>query len=761
MMDTTDISIPDLPDWMRQARRGIDWGLLLTIALCMIAGWSFLFYSELPHTNASENYVYRTDDYATSILEGWLYPRWSPNASGGYGAPIPHYYPPGATYFAAILHVLFTGESVVAVRLAYVIGLVIAGVFTYSLVARRSGSAAGVLAAMLYVYSPYLGLIAPHILGDLPSVIALALLPAFLWSIDRLITWNRPSDVLFVALFSASLWLTQPPIMVVGLSLCGALIIWNRRFEKQRIRWHLITIGLLLGIGCAGFYWIPAWLEQGVVRWQTVTMTTPLRLSMSDLFTPLQQVDTNEMIASPQFTLGIISLVFTTSSFAYALRYRLKINFQIFFAVVGIAIAVISVLIFPQEIWLLGIVMLCLAIGGSQVIAIRFHLSRRWRRLVLPALIVIIWISGSPIWLMQQPSETFGGTDGAAQVQYEQRGYGVAVLPMGMALPSSLRENLPFNRFLIDSFQSRSVNKLAPGQVTPNIQISPLFHFTHADRFLLRRVATPATLDILTTYFPGWTASINSRPVPLSQDPTTGLMRADIPIDLTGNAELLIAMDTTPIRTGAWLISGVCLLIAGIITWGRRRQKTPFVETKLLTTAEARLAALPIACFVIILLIFTQPQIPLSLRARPGYGLNGSSIIQNRTDAGLGMIGFRLDSNLHRAGDTINLTLYWQAQRFLTENYRVVVYLVNNRDGQIWSKTDFRHPGYYPTSRWNTRQYVTDRYMLELPQTISAGNYQITIEVYDLLNQPLTFFDATGQTLGGTLRLPTLVSISN
>ncbi len=760
MMETTDISIPDLPDWMRQARRGIDWGLLLTIALCLIAGWSFLFNPELPHTNASENYVYRTDDYATSILEGWLYPRWSPNALGGYGAPIPHYYPPGATYFAAILHVLFTGEAVVAVRLAYIIGLVIAGVFTYSLVAQRTGSTAGVLAAMLYVYSPYVGLVVPHVLGDLPGLIALALLPVLLWSLDRLLMWNHPADVLFVTLTSASLWLTHPPAMVMGLFLCAALIIWNRQFDKRHIRWHLLIIGLLLGVGCAGFYWIPAWLEQGDIQWQTVTVISLPKLSLNELFTPLQQLDTNEMVASPQFTLGIISLVFAIGSVGYMLRYHLKINFQIFFLVFGAVLTLFAVLIFPTEIWLLGVVMLCLAIGGSQIMAIRFHLPRRWRRLVLPALMIVIWISASPVWLVPQATEAFGGTDAAVQVQYEQRGYGVAVLPQGMLLPSSLRENIPLNRFLIDSFQSRSINKLAPGQVTPNVQISPLIHFTHGDRFLLRRVATPATLHILTSYFSGWTASINSRPVPLSQDPATGLMVADVPINLTGNAELLIAMDTTPLRTGAWLVAGASLLITVIISWGRWGQKTIIAETKLLTVAEVRLAVVPVACFVVILLVFTQPQFPLSLRTRPGSGLNGSVIIQNRTDVGLGMTGFRLDSNQHHPGETVYLTLYWQAQRFLTENYRVQVNLINNRDGQIGAEVPLRHPGYYPTSRWNTRQYVTDRYMLELSPSITAGNYQIAVTVYNTANQPLTFFDATGQTLGTTLTLPTLVSIN-
>src|SRR5262245_60973087 len=69
----------ELPDWMRLAQRGVDWGFLLVLIMCLIVSAPFAIRSELPHNNANENYVYRTNDYAESIQEGSLYPRWSPN----------------------------------------------------------------------------------------------------------------------------------------------------------------------------------------------------------------------------------------------------------------------------------------------------------------------------------------------------------------------------------------------------------------------------------------------------------------------------------------------------------------------------------------------------------------------------------------------------------------------------------------------------------------------------------------------------------
>src|SRR5262245_4284561 len=120
MSTTIEILPQDLPDWMRRARQGIDWGLLLVVGFSLTIAMPFFAQSDLPHTNASENYVYRAADYAAALREGRLYPRWSANVFGGYGAPIPEYYPPGAGYLAALIQVLFTDDPILAVRMVYI-----------------------------------------------------------------------------------------------------------------------------------------------------------------------------------------------------------------------------------------------------------------------------------------------------------------------------------------------------------------------------------------------------------------------------------------------------------------------------------------------------------------------------------------------------------------------------------------------------------------------------------------------------------------
>jgi hypothetical protein len=763
-MTIPDISPHELPDWMRQARRGLDWGVLVVIAFSLTTAWSFIVNPNLPHTNASENYVYRTADYATAIQEGRLYPRWSPNALGGYGAPIPQYYPPGAPYTAALIQILLTNDPITAVRITYIVAICLAGAAVYGLVMRRAGAAAGVLAGVLYVYSPYLGLTAPHILGDLPGVMGMALIPALLWSIDRLLLLSRPLDLLFVTVTTCGLCLTNIHTLVMGFIFVLMLVLWHRITRGRRIPQIMTLGGLLLGIGAASVYWLPAVLEFDAVHWRPAMVTNNYQLTLAGLLSPLHPVDPNEMLPTPQWTIGLIGIVFGLIGAILILRFRRQHGFQGLFLGAGIGIAITGTALFPHETWLCGPITLCLAISSSAVLSLRERVPKRWQRLFLPLLLIMIWIGSSSIWFAPQSDDSFGGVDSRSQVLYEQQGYGTAVLPARDSVPSSLPDDLGFSRYLLDSYQTDTVNKLAPGQLTTNVQISLLAHNSHSDRFQVR-IENPILLNMLTAYFPGWGASISGRDLSLTANPETHLIQVDVPLVQSG--ELVISLGSTPVRSGAWIITVIMVVIIIILTVGRwRRAQTFYDDLHLLTNEEARLlGALVAVCGAAIILI-TNAAFPISLQARAGYGLNGSTFIENRTNAGISLLAFRLDKNQYRPGNSLNLTLYWQAQRFLPENYQARLYLLNPDDNSRWNETALHNPGNYPTRRWNTGRYVSDVYSVPLSASMPPGNYQIIVEVYSCKpdctsGTPLLFFDDVGQLMGRVFILPTVLNINS
>jgi len=757
--------IENLPDWMRRAARGLDWGLLIVVVLSLTVAAPFFFYDDLPHTNASENYVYRSSDYAKSIQEGVLYPRWSPHSLGGYGSPIPNFYPPATSYSAAVLQILFTNDAVSAVRLVYIFAICAAGAAVYQLVLRRVNAVAGVAAASLYLYSPYLGLEAPHILGDLPGVMTLGLLPFLLWAIDRLLTDNHPIDFGLVAISVCLLCLTSVTGLASGCLLGLLMVVWQRKEHPTQRVYATLAGGVLTGFGMAAFFWIPSILEQSEIVWRQMRSAPPYRLTFPDIFLPLHLLDSSQMIPLAQFTVGLPLVLATLISIIAIIILDRRPGFAGMFMTAGVVIGAIGVILLPSQTWLMGPITLCLAIGGSRVSELRWLVPTRLQRLFTPAILIVIWILSSGVWTPPKPYTSFGSTEPTAQVVYEQQGYGVAVLPNGDYVPYPARLNAEPSQFLLEGYQSNALTKLAPRSGAGSLQVGLLTHSNQSDVFQVRRISEATTLDILTAYFPGWQAEIGGRTLGLRPHPRTGLIQIDLPIMSGGNNELSVFFGTTDIRTGAWLISSVCLLILIIKTRGRyRRNPIRLSDSILLTTAESRLIGLPVLCFVIVAVFTIHPPDFIEHGTRNEGGFYNALQMEMRSDVGLTLNGFQLEQNVYRANEWVALDLYWQAQRFLTGDFEVTITLVNNQDGSEWPATSPRSPGYYPTKRWNTEQTLTDWHHFQLDAALPAGNYQIVIRVYECSQvcsdqRMVTFFGQTGQSLGTTLTLPTLITV--
>lgn len=750
---TTEIPAHDLPLWMRRAQRGVDWGVVFVIVLSLIAALPFLIQPGLPRTNASENYVFRASDYAQAISEGFLYPRWSPNVFGGYGAPIPSFYAPGPAYVPALIQFFFTGDAVSAVRVVYAASMMLAGSAMYAFVLRRSDAASGVLASALYVFSPWLVMVAPHILGDLPAVISLALLPSLLWAVDRLIVNQRGTDFLLATLCGAGLLLTHPQYGLAGFTIAAAYGLWHRFAVNRATRLHWLAIASLLAVGLSACFWLPALGEQSGVTWHRAGEAEFLSQSVGELLTPFRPVDPDELVHTPQLTLGLPLIVFTAASIIPWLRQPADTSFQrLFFGAALLFIA--GAVLLPGESWLIGPVVLCLSIACTSVL--------KWRLPGTPLLYSLCLAAALGLsitaWTAPRGSGDFGAVDALAQVQYEQLGYGIAVLPAGSAAPSTLAPALQPNQTLVNSYTSNDIQKIG---VSTQAQIGVLGHTTHSDQFQIDSSAS-ASLRILTAYFPGWAASLNNAPLTIEPDSATGLFTVDIPS--ANSATLTVFLGTTPIRTVAWIVSfgALALLIVAALRRFAQPQEQ-FVELTLLTLPQARFTAIIVAIGGGFMLLLNAAA-PSSLTAPPGYALDGSTPLRARTEVGLEALAYRLENRQVAAGGTAALTVYWRALRFLPANYRTQVLLQDLTSGERLSLSDPRHPGHYPTQRWLTNRYVTDRYRLTLPEAAAPGGYTLSLEVFDCTiscapQNRLTFFDQEGEYIGQTLALITDLTV--
>ena len=95
------------------------------------------------------------------------------------------------------------------------------------------------------------------------------------------------------------------------------------------------------------------------------------------------------------------------------------------------------------------------------------------------------------------------------------------------------------------------------------------------------------------------------------------------------------------------------------------------------------------------------------------------------------LIGYDLPSEPMAPGDTLPVTLYWQADAEMETDYTVFVQVLS-LDWQVLAQSD-RQPlgGSAPTSTWLAGEILTDPYHLSLPADLPPGDYRVITSMYD------------------------------
>jgi len=94
-------------------------------------------------------------------------------------------------------------------------------------------------------------------------------------------------------------------------------------------------------------------------------------------------------------------------------------------------------------------------------------------------------------------------------------------------------------------------------------------------------------------------------------------------------------------------------------------------------------------------------------------------------------LGYDLSSPPYRRGETLRLTLYWQAMTRMEESYTVFVHLLN-KDGMMGGQWDsVPGKGLLPTSSWLVGEVVTDEYDVPIKVGAPPGEYVIEVGMYN------------------------------
>jgi hypothetical protein len=114
---------------------------------------------------------------------------------------------------------------------------------------------------------------------------------------------------------------------------------------------------------------------------------------------------------------------------------------------------------------------------------------------------------------------------------------------------------------------------------------------------------------------------------------------------------------------------------------------------------------------------FTVPEIEHSMEATLGGRVR--------------FLGYALSAPPYKRGETLHLTLYWQAVVRMEESYTVFVHLLN-KDGIMGGQWDsVPGGGLLPTTNWLEGEVIADEYEVPIKAGAPPGEYVIEIGMYE------------------------------
>jgi uncharacterized membrane protein len=132
----------------------------------------------------------------------------------------------------------------------------------------------------------------------------------------------------------------------------------------------------------------------------------------------------------------------------------------------------------------------------------------------------------------------------------------------------------------------------------------------------------------------------------------------------------------------------------------------------------------------------------------------------------LALVGYGLSSTTVKPGETLKLTLFWQARGTLRVDkpYTVFVHLLD-KDSKVVAQKDAQPVnGARPTTGWVANEYIADTYELPIASNTAPGKYQIEIGWYDAKDPAfarLQVLDDNGAPVGDHVILKTVVTIES
>ena len=312
--------------------------------------------------------------------------------------------------------------------------------------------------------------------------------------------------------------------------------------------------------------------------------------------------------------------------------------------------------------------------------------------------------------------------------------------PRRLQMVDAIAQGLPPDRVNYEA--------MPDGAVVVTETVRPLrtrYHVTAPKQFRLR---------LYQFDFPGWQVMIDGEPADTELAAPEGTIVILIP---QGEHVVEVVFGSTPARTLAWAISAAGLLAALGVAWYLHRTGIAAAPAGLdHADLRADWPFLALAGAITLGAILLEPLGLFHDHSRDG-ALDVPAVA-HYTNFGdqIALLGYHVAGESAAPGDTLELTLFWQAQRPLDIEYQVFVHVLD-ATGQLVAQSDKINPGDFPTHRWPTDRYVSDTHRLALPPDLPPGPYTVATGLWvQAEGWRLPVFDDDGAAVDDTTPLFTL-----
>lgn len=668
-------------------------------------------------------HAYRLAALDRAVRAGALYPRWFPDLAFGYGHPVLNFYGP-LGYYWALPFTLMGADAVLALQLVFATGLVASALAMLLFARLHLDRGPALVAAVVYAYLPY-HLADLYVRGAVAEFLAFVWFPLVLWAFHRLVESQarvRLSRLGLAALTLAALVITHSLSALIFTPVLAAYLLFLLiRVGKLRAAGHVL-VALALAGAVSAFYWLPVLTESRYVGlgsgasqgYQDHLLSWSSLFSWS-LFYPFPSDPTVARV----FPLGVVQVLFMIASLVVAFRpgprrwvnlLFLVVAFLSVFMLTATSLPIwrvlekgLAFLQYPWRFQILSVLAIAFLAG-----AIVQGLTRpvHWGRLALGFAMILI----TGVWALGRLSIVPSPPDLSVEAMWQMdRDHGqVGTTWTGEYLPVWVTEQRwalshPDTDPLLDE------EPIAAGQV----RLTGVGH-TFYDLTLSADQETRMALHQF--YYPGWAAEdrVNRQSFAGYPSGVLGLASFDLP---AGVGNVALRLSATPSQQWGTLVSLAAALVMGLAL---------LVQPYFSATEIRREALLSAVCYLLLAVVLSA-----SLLWPNGVQYPTEQVNANLEDT-VELLAFTTGATSYHPGDTMDVTLYWQALRGLDQGYKTFVHMT---DAAV-TRQPAQHDGdpgggFSPTTRWLAGELVPDTHYLALPADLVPGRYLLWAGMYE------------------------------